>query len=189
MKLFLLASIILFSSAPSWGAMVNNPNCQDLVEVNDKFTPEYMAVLDGYSRRKVMTNEQLDIAGLVTESGKVKDQCAKDKTAKIQDVRKKIETAKTNAPANTLQEDIDRKPKSTINPTKAKCSDFIALDEQYQPVAAYWVAGHTKAGKVSDGQIDEVYLEQPVTTLIEESKAQPTASFYQNTKTWFKKHI
>ena len=137
-----------------------------------------------------MTAGRVNIAGLVTESGKVKDECAKDKTAKVKTIRKAMmKTAKNSVPQNTLQEDIDRKPTSTINPTKAKCSDFIALDEQYQPVAAYWVAGHSKAGKVNKGEIDEAYLEQPVATLIEDCRAAPTASFYDKTKTWFKKHI
>ena len=183
-------SFIVLTSLPVWSAKITNPKCKDFVKINEKFTPEYMAFIDGYGRRGAVPAELVDVEGIVTESVQVKEECAKDKAAKVQTVRKGLmKPAKVGTAANSLQGDIDRKSKSTINLTKAKCTDFIALGEEYQPVAAFWVAGHSKTGKIINGEIEEEYLERPVATLIEECKAEPTASFYDKTKAWFKKHI
>jgi hypothetical protein len=178
----ILVSLIVLSSIPVWAAKINNPKCKDFVEISDKFTPEYLAVVDGYDKKGRETGDQVDVVGIVTESDKLKEECAKDKTATLKNVRKNLKKiAATNPPAvaNTTR----------INPTKAKCSDFIALSEEYQPIAAFWVAGHSKSGKAKSGEVDEEYLEQPVATLIEDCKAAPTASFYEKTKIWLKKKI
>jgi acid stress chaperone HdeA len=186
MKFQIIVSILLLS-LPAFAAKVNNPKCNELSGINEKYTPEYLAVVDGYNKAGKELGSEVDVGGIVTEANNVKEQCDKQKTAKIASVRKTV--AKNTAPKNSLQEDIDRKSKSTINPKNAKCQDFIALGEAYQPVAAFWVAGHSKTGKIKNGEVDEEFLEQPVATLVEECKAEPTASFYQKTKTWLKKHI
>jgi hypothetical protein len=178
---------ILLMSLPVFAAKVSNPKCSELSGINEKFTPEYLAVVDGYNKAGKEVGSEVDVGGIVTESNNVKEQCDKQKTTKIAAVRKTV--AKNSDAKNTLQQDIDRKPKAVINPIKAKCEDFLALGEVYQPVAAYWVAGHSKSGKIKNGEVDEEYLEIPVVTLIEDCKAEPTASFYQKTKTWLKKHI
>lgn len=189
-KVILVASITL-SSMVVLAAKVSDPKCKDFVEVKEKFTPEYMAFVDGYDKRGKTPEDHIDVAGIVTESAKVKEECIKDKNAKLETVRKNVKevVTKTIPPKNTLQGDIDRKSGANFNPIKANCTDFISLGEEYQPVAAFWVAGHTKSGKITNGEIDGEYLERPVATLVQECREQPTASFYDKAKVWFKNHI
>lgn len=173
-------ALVLLSSLPVFAAKVSKPKCEDVVQINDKFTPEYMAVVDGYNKSGKDVGE-VDIGGIVTESESVKKECAKNTKISMTTVRKNI--------AKTLEKKEAKTPESMLSPTKAKCSEFLALDDRLQPVAAYWVAGHSKSGEVKNGEVDEVFLDQPVTTLVEECRSAPTASFYDKTKIWIKKRI
>ncbi len=171
-------SLVFLSSLCAYGAKVSHPQCQDVVDIQEKVTPEYLAVLDGYNKAGKEVNE-VDLGGIVSESDKVKKECQSNKTAKVDTVRK-------NVAKNAAKTPVDSK--TVIAPTKAKCEDFLALEERVQPVAAYWVAGHSKSGQVKKGEVDEIFLERPVAALIEECKATPTASFYDKAKAWIKKH-
>lgn len=183
MNKLLVMAILVSVAMPAWAAKVKNPNCKEMETVSDQYTPEYMAVVDGYNKAGKAEGEDLDVAGIVTESTQVKEVCNKMKSKSIDSVRKNIAKSDLkNKPATTS--------KSQINPVKASCEDFLALDTEYQPVAAYWVAGHDKSGKaLKKGEVDEQFLAEPVLTLVEACKANPKASFYSQAKSWFGKRI
>jgi hypothetical protein len=178
-KKYILLSVTAFVVVPAWAAKINNPKCDDIVTINDKFTPEYLAVVDGFSKSDKKQGEDVDVGGIVTESARVKQECQKQKTKVMKAVQKEVAQSPTS-PSTP----------SKINPVKANCEEFVALSEEAQPVAAYWVAGYDKSGKISkNGEVDEEFLRRPVLTLIEECKAHPKASFYSKAKDWFKTHI
>ena len=168
---------LTFISVPALASKINDAQCSDIVGTTGDMIPRYFAIVDGYNKAGKKVSEEVDMGGIVSESKKVSDQCDKDKTAKIDQVRKNIETTAVT------------KTSETMNPTKAKCKDFIALGADVQPVAAYWIAGHDKAGKLKEGVVEEEFLARPMFTLIEDCKNQPTASFYDRTKAWLKKRI
>lgn len=177
MKTILVPMLILFS-VPAFAAKIKNANCSDMATLNENIAPQYLAVIDGYDKAGKKVSEEIDLGGIVSESKKVNAQCVKDKSAKVAAIRKDLKSASVS-PATS----------ATINPTKAKCKDFIALTEEVQPVAVFWVAGHNKSGKLSKGEVDEEFLARPIATLVEDCKTQPAASFYDKAKAWFKKHI
>jgi hypothetical protein len=173
-SLFLLA-------VPVLAANVKSPQCKDLSGISDKYTPEYLAVVDGYNKAGEKIGTEVDMGGIVTESDGIKTECQKNANQKIDTVQKNMAptaTGNVNTPKTT----------GTFNPKNAKCEDFVALGEDIQPVATFWVAGHSKSGKIKNGQVDEEFLARPVVSLIEECKAQPKASFYSKAKAWLKKH-
>jgi acid stress chaperone HdeA len=175
MKNIIVPALILFS-IPAFAAKVKDAKCSDMSTVNQNVMPQYMAVIDGYDKSGKKVGEEVDMESIVTESKNVNAQCAKDTSKRA--FRKVIRDARvSNAPAVKM------------NPMKAKCQDFIALKEEVQPVAVFWVAGHDKSGKLKDGEVDEEFLERPITTLVEDCRAQPKASFYRKTKTWLKQHV
>jgi acid stress chaperone HdeA len=171
--------VMLMFSMPVLAAKIKDAKCSDFAGVNEKVSPEYLAVIDGYNKAGKKVSEEIDIADIVSESKKINEQCAQNKGAKIDKVRKDIKSA-SSAPTAAG---------ASLNPTKATCKDFIALGEELQPVAAFWVAGHDRSGKIKKGEVDEEFLSKPVATLIEDCKAQPTASFYDRTKAWLHTHL
>ena len=177
MKLILITALFL-SSIPAFSAKVRDAKCSDIAPGNEKITPQFLAVIDGYDKAGKKVSEEIDMENIVTDSKKVNAECAKDRTAKIDSIRKEIRNSKVQNTAKT----------AAINPMKAKCEDFLLLGEEVQPVAAFWVAGHDKSGKLKKGEIDEEFLARPIVTLIEECKARPKTSFYEKTKAWIKKH-
>lgn len=177
MKKMVVSALVLFT-IPVFAAKMKDAKCSDVASLKDNVTPEYLAVIDGYDKSGKKVMEEVDMGGLVTESKMVNEQCAKDSSAKLANIRKDI---KSNQPITSTS--------STLNPMKAKCKDFVALGEDVQPVAVFWVAGHDKSGKVKSGEIDEEFLERPVTTLVEDCKMNPKASFYDKAKAWFKKTL
>lgn len=175
-KVGLLLLILISGSA--FAAKIKNANCSDMAKVSESVTPQYMAVIDGYDKAGKKVSEEVDMAGIVSDSKKVKEQCAKNKSAKLDAVKKDV---KSTAETPTVA--------ATLNPLNAKCREFVALGEDVRPVAVFWVAGHDKSGKLKKGEVDEEFLAQPIATLVEDCKSQPTASFYDRTKAWLKKHI
>lgn len=170
--------MLLFVSSSAFAAKIKNAKCSDMAKISENVTPQYMAVIDGYDNAGKKIGEEIDMAGIVSESKKVTEQCAKNKAAKIETVKKDV---KNTSVASTTA--------APLNPLNAKCKEFVALGEDVQPVAVFWVAGHNKSGKLKNGEVDEEFLAQPIATLVEECKAKPMASFYDKTKAWLKKHI
>lgn len=170
--------ILLFVSAQAFAAKVKDAKCSDLAMMNEKVTPEYLAVIDGYDNSGKKVSEEVDMAGIVTESKEVNQHCATNKSAAIKDVRKQLHAKKT-MPSTAAK----------LNPTKAKCQDFVALGEEVQPVAAFWVAGHDKSGKLVEGEVDEAFLDRPILSLVEDCKANPRASFYDRAKAWVDRRL
>jgi acid stress chaperone HdeA len=177
MKLFFVSTMVLFS-IPAFAINLKDPKCSELTTMKESVTPEYLAVIDGYDKAGKKLGEEVDVEGIVTDAKQVNEKCAGNKSAKIHEVRQDIRKSQSATASKT-----------TLNPKTAKCQDFLAMSEEIQPVAAYWVAGQTKSGKARTGDIDEVFLERPVATLVEDCKAQPKASFYDRTKTWLKKTL
>jgi hypothetical protein len=179
MKMYFTISMIILMAVPTWAAKVNQPKCDDIVQINDQFTPQYIALVDGYSKAGKKQGEEIDVAGIVTQSAQVKKNCQSQKTKPMASVRKDV--SKSVAASSTP---------SKINPVKASCEEFIALGEQYQPVAAFWVAGHDKSGKaVKDGEIDTEFIARPILTLVQDCKENPKSSFYARAKTWLAKRL
>lgn len=186
MKTYLLLSIVSVLASPTWAAKIADPKCNDIITINDKFTPQYVAVIDGYDKNNKKLGEEIDVGGITKESSPLKQACQNQKTKSIKDVRKNVAT--TAAASTSPAASTSLPPK--INPVNATCEDFIALGEDYQPVAAFWVAGHNKSGKViKKGEVTEEFLETPVLTLVEECRKNPKASFYSQAKTWFEKRL
>ena len=174
----LLFPVLILASSSAFAAQIKNAKCSDMAKLNENITPQYMAVIDGYDKAGKKVSEEIDMAGIVSESKKVTEQCAKHKSSKIDNVKKDL---KNSSAASATA--------APLNPLKAKCKDFVALGEDVQPVAVFWIAGHDKSGKLKDGEVDEEFLAQPIATLVEDCKAKPMASFYDKTKAWIKKHI
>lgn len=183
-SMFLLSAVLLFVTH-SHAAVISDPKCKDLEQVKAGFTPQYLAVIDGFNKNGKEVADEVDVAGIVTESNKVTTACAKNKSAKVKQVRMDLKSAEAKN-SSTIAAVPTSPNKKLLNLNKAKCSEFIALGEELQPVAAYWVAGNTKKGHKHSGEIDEMLLERPVATLVEECTSNPTASFYEKAKTWFK---
>lgn len=182
MKNWIYLPVIILASASVYAAKITNPKCQDLNTLQEKFTPEYLAVVDGYDKAGKKTSEEVDMDGIVTASDGVQKECAKSAAKNVSKVRADVAKATQNA-------NVSEKPASKLNPLKATCQDFLSLDEQYQPVAVYWTAGYSKAGKARKGEVDEEYLERPVVALVEDCKLHPKESFYDRAKTWMSKHL
>jgi hypothetical protein len=184
MKKQIMISLLILSSSTlsAFAVQVKNPKCSEFAKVEDKYTPEYLAVVDGYNHAGKEVVDEVDMGGIITESSSVKDQCKAKKSAKVDTVRKEI--SKSNPKPESPMTKV-----ASISPAKAKCQDFVNLGEEFQPIAAYWVAGHSKSGKIRNGEVDEEFLARPVMTLVEECKAEPTASFYDKTKRWMKRKI
>jgi hypothetical protein len=183
MEKLLVMAILVSVAMPTWAAKIKNPKCEEITTVKDQYTPEYMAVVDGYNKAGKKEGEVLDVSGIVTESTQVKEVCNKMKSKSIDSVRKDV--AKKDMKNKTT-----KNMNSEINPVKATCEEFLALDTEYQPVAAYWVAGHDKSGKtIKSGEVDEAFLAEPVLALVEECRANPKASFYSQAKSWFSKRL
>jgi hypothetical protein len=179
MKKIFLLTIILITGSSAWAAKINNPKCNEVSNISDKFVPQYLAVVDGYSKSGGVTGEEVDIAGIVRNSTMVKQECGKQKAKALRSVQ--MDLAKSASSASTP---------ATINPVKANCAEFIALSEEYQPVAVFWAAGHDAAGRsIRGGVVDEEFLGRPILTLVEDCKANPKASFYSKAKSWFAKRL
>jgi hypothetical protein len=187
MKIQIMIPVMLIS-APVFAANVSNPKCSEMGKISDQYTPAYLAVVDGYNEKGKEVTSEVDMGGIVNESPSVKQSCNGKKTADIKSVRKDAGMGAKNSTAHTAST-VPVNSKSTINPLKATCQDFVNLDEVYQPLATFWVAGHTRAGKIKNREVDEEFLATPVVSLIQECKAKPTASFYDKTKIWLKKHV
>ena len=184
MNLMLLVAGLM--ATPAFAAQIKNPKCKDFVTVKDQYAPQYLAVVDGYDKAGKKVDESIDMDGMVTQVDQVKQECAKNAKESLAAARKNVATmpkAATTAPPAKMS------GTTSINPAKAQCQEFIALGEQYQPVAAFWVAGHSKTGEAKKGHIDEEYLERPVATLVEDCQSHPTASFYDRAKMWMTKKI
>jgi len=177
----LMIPSLAFLPLSALAANVKDAKCSDMAKINERVTPEYLAVVDGYDKAGRIVVEEIDVGDLVRESRQVNAQCARNGTQKIKVVRKDLKRNSTAAATAAKTQ--------TLNPAKAKCEDFVALGEEVQPLAVYWVAGHAKAGKIKGGEVDEEFLERPIATLVQDCKAQPTASFYDKTKAWFKRSI
>jgi hypothetical protein len=159
---------------------INNAKCSDITsKTNQNVTPEYIAETEGYNAAGQKVSEEIDMGEFLDRSKQVNQQCAKDQNAKI-------DLSKKGSPEKSMSNNVGKK---TLNPNKAKCKDFLELDEAVQPVAVYWLAGNNKSGKLKTGEMDEMFLEQPVVDLVEDCKSHPTASFYSRTKAWIKKHV
>ncbi len=182
-SLIVLSSLLM--ALPLHAAKLTNSTCKDVKNLNDKAMPEYLAVVDGYDKAGKKDFEEIDMVGIMNDATKVKEACANGEDAKIKDIRK---TTTATTTAATTASPSTTTPKH-FNPKNSKCEDFVALNEMYQPVAAYWVLGNSKDSKVKKGDLDEVYLEQPVMTLVEECRKQPKASFFSKAKSWFHKHV
>jgi hypothetical protein len=178
MKLAMSLLILLSSSALA--AKINEATCSDIATKTHKtVTPQYIAETEGFNAKGKEVFDEIDTSDIVSRANQVDAQCAKDLSAKVATVSKNQK--------NTLA--ANGKP-TKINPLKSKCKEFVELDEEVQPLAVYWVAGHDKSGKLrKGGEFDEVFLEQPITELVQECKSHPSASFYAKTKNWVKKHI
>jgi hypothetical protein len=177
---YTITLLTLLFALPSMGEKINDAKCSDLVsKTNQNVTPEYIAETEGYNAAGQKVSEEIDMGEYINRSKQINDQCAKDKTAKV-DLTKK-------GPVETSM--ADNTGKKMLNPTKAKCKDFLELDEAVQPVAVYWVAGNNKSGKLKNGEMDEMFLEQPVVDLVRDCKSHPKASFYARTKAWVKHHV
>lgn len=178
-----LVSLLVLMSCPAFAAKVKNAKCADVATLNETVTPEYLSVVDGYNKAGKEVAEEVDLGGFVSESKQVSERCAKDHKAKLSAVRDAIQKSpSTSAEAS--------KPSvAKLNPTTARCSDFISLGEEIQPVAVFWVAGHEKAGKLRKGEVTEEFLERPIAELIDDCKSKPTASFYDRAKAWLKRKI
>lgn len=174
MKTILIPALVLLS-LPTFAAKIKNANCSDVTSINENVQPQYLAVIDGYDKTGKKVSEEIDMSGIVADSKNINAQCAKDKTTKIDSLRSDL---KTNTASSTA-----------INPTKAKCKDFVELGTEVQPVAVFWVAGHEGGGKLKKGEVDEEFLTQPIATLVEDCRTHPTASFYDRTKAWLKKRL
>jgi acid stress chaperone HdeA len=73
-----------------------------------------------------------------------------------------------------------------VNPAKMSCSDFVAVDEVYQPALVYWVAGVDKLGvKETDTMV--IDTAHPVgETVAEACIADPHASFMSKVRSMIK---
>jgi hypothetical protein len=181
---------------PALAAKVKNPKCKDFVEVQDKYQPEYLAVVDGYNKAGKEVDQVVDMDVLVTQARQVKDECNKNKSEPLARARKNtnqaIRAKDSSMPATEAARTAatpTRTAMSSLNPRQAKCQDFLVLGEQYQPVAAYWVVGNSKTGSAKNGNVEEEFLERPVATLVQDCQANPTASFYDRAKNWVSKKI
>ena len=179
MKLLITSLLILLSSS-AMAAKINEATCSDIAsKTNKTVTPQYIAETEGFNAKGKEVFDEIDVNDIVSQAKQVDAQCAKDLSARVATVRK--------TPVKVVSSNSKY---MNINPMKSKCKDFVELDEEVQPVAVYWVAGHDKSGKLKkSGEFDEVFLEQPITDLVQECKSHPTASFYSKTKAWVKKHV
>jgi acid stress chaperone HdeA len=177
MKSYLIPFLIAVS-IPAFGAKMKDAKCSDIANLKEVFTPRYLAVIDGYDKAGKKVSEEVDMGDIVTESKKVNEVCGENKSTSIDAIKKDYKASATK--------NSDTK---ALNPMNAKCEDFVALSEETQPVAIFWVAGHDKTGKIKNGEIDEEFLSRPIATLIEECKKQPKVSFYEKAKNWLKKRV
>jgi acid stress chaperone HdeA len=75
-------------------------------------------------------------------------------------------------------------PKEVV-PSKMKCNEFIATEEEYRPALVYWVAGVDKLG-VSEN--DRLILDtaHPVDEIVTECKKTPDALFMKKVRQMYR---
>jgi len=182
MQKTLAITFVSLFALPLFAAKITNPGCSDLNRVTDQLTPEYMAVIDGYDKSGKKVGEEVDFGEIVRQTTGVKKECLTKTEEPLKEAKRQV----LKSPNQLKSASTDQ---ARLNPVTAKCEDFLALSETYQPVAVFWTVGHTKSGKVKDGEMDEAILSRPVATLVEDCKANPKTSFYARAKTWIKKTL
>lgn len=188
-----IVAISIFT-IPGLAAKVKDPKCADVTEIKQNFTPEYLAVLDGYNSKGKLLDESYDMNGVLIEANHVKEVCGNSTDKTVANARTETKTRSTK-PADSSVVALGAAAIDSANSTSkfnmknARCKDFISLREEVQPIAAYYVAGKENAGKIKTGDIDEVFLERPIVQLVQDCTAKPEASFYSRAKTWTKAHL
>ncbi len=71
-----------------------------------------------------------------------------------------------------------------VKPEKMTCEEFIALDEEVQPVVVYWL--HGKSGEVEAIDVDEYVT--PVAYVLTECHKEKQSSVLDKVKHYFKTH-
>ncbi len=173
----LILPVLILCSIPVFGARIENATCSDYATVSNTVTSRYLAFMDGYSKAGGEVIGPVDMGTFISESQKLDEQCLKNLNLKLSTLQKRMNKPETKATGNA------------ISPLIARCEDFIALDKAARPVAAFWIAGYRRAGKIQSGVIGEDFLERPLLTLIEDCQEQPGASLYSKTKTWLQRAL
>jgi acid stress chaperone HdeA len=182
MKNLIIILIITFAD-PTWAAAkLKDPNCTDVTQISERLIPQYLALVDGYKRAGKEVG-RVNLARIIRETENVVDQCNQNRVAKLSAVRRYIRVS--NLPTTKWAPSSP----AVISPTKARCHDFSALNENLQPVAIYWVVGYSRLGVTKNGEVDNLFFSQPIDTLVEECAAVPNASFYGRTRDWMKNRI
>jgi acid stress chaperone HdeA len=72
-----------------------------------------------------------------------------------------------------------------MSPSKMKCEDFVAVEEQYQPALVYWVAGVDRLG-IRETDTMVVDTATPIAAIVGECKKTPKASFKNKVREMYK---
>jgi hypothetical protein len=140
---FLAGGLVALLSMSAHAVKIKDADCADLNSFNQSVVPEYLAVINGYNQSGKNAMEESDMEGISAETRSIVKQCSTNKQARIRDLRTAPTTTKTSY-AN----------KENFNPLKAKCSQFLSLPKEVQPIAVFWIAGREKPDALRNGQVN-----------------------------------
>jgi acid stress chaperone HdeA len=70
---------------------------------------------------------------------------------------------------------------------KMTCSDFLAIEDHFQPKVVYYAVAYAKGGKVESAGVDVEGIENIVPAVVDGCKKAPKESFWEKVKAEVKK--